>query len=191
MPSIYYVFFDILMVFVSFFLRHSIKNLHTKVNSCACKQTNFHFMHVKFSFHMLWCMSILFCNSTTDTQPPYINSPILQFSVPLAIDSGEAKIRTASWEKMSTNKCRAIRIYTWAYFRWPKNLDKMTSHWNTQYNNITIYIHNRSIYFEIITCIILGLVISNVFACKTNSVFSDCDDSCVTGKHNRMGEHVL
>ena len=33
----------------------------------------------------------------------------------------------------------------------------------------------------------LGLVISNVFACKTNSVFSDFVDFCVTAKRNRTG----
>ena len=62
------------------------------------------------------------------------------------------------------------------------------------HNIITIYIHHvhkRSIYFKIITCIILGLVISNVFACKTNSVFSDFVDSSVTDKRNRTGARVL
>ena len=53
--------------------------------------------------------------------------------------------------KMLTNKCHAIRSYTWACFKWPKNVDKMTSHWNTQYNNN--YVHNRYIYFKIITCV--------------------------------------
>ena len=48
------------------------------------------------------------------------------------------------------------------------------------HNIITINIHYKSIYFKIITCIILGLVNSNVFACKTNSVFNDFVDSCVT-----------
>ena len=38
---------------------------------------------------------------------------------------------------------------------------------------------------------ILGLVISNVFACKTNSVFSDFVDSCVTDKRTRKGARVL
>ena len=56
---------------------------------------------------------------------------------------------------------------------------------------ITIYIHNRSVYFKIITCIILGLVISNVFECKTNSVFNDFVDSSVTGKCNHKGARVL
>ena len=55
------------------------------------------------------------------------------------------------------------------------------------HNIITIYIHYKSIYFKIITCIILGLVNSNVFVCKTNSVFNDFVDSCVTGKRNRTG----
>ena len=62
----------------------------------------------------------------------------------------------------------------------------------TEINNImTNYIHNRSIYFKKITCIIHGLVISIVFACKTNSAFSDFVDSCVTGKRNRTGARVL
>ena len=38
------------------------------------------------------------------------------------------------------------------------------------HNIITIYIHYRSIYFKIIICIILVLVILNIFACKINSV---------------------
>ena len=59
------------------------------------------------------------------------------------------------------------------------------------HNKITIYILNRSIYFKIITCIILCLVISNVFACDTNSVFSDFVVFPVTGKRNRTGAHVL
>ena len=37
----------------------------------------------------------------------------------------------------------------------------------------------------------LSLVISNVFACKTNSVFNDFVDFCVTGKRNRTGAHAL
>ena len=57
-------------------------------------------------------------------------------------------------------------------------------------NIITICIHNRFIYFKIITCIILGLVISNVFTCKANSVFSDFVDSCVTGKGNPRGNRT-
>ena len=37
--------------------------------------------------------------------------------------------------KMSTNKCRLMQNYTWACFKWPKNVDKTTSHRNTQYDN--------------------------------------------------------
>ena len=59
------------------------------------------------------------------------------------------------------------------------------------HNIITIYIHYKSIYLKIINCIILGLVNSNVFACKTYSVFNDFVDSCVTGKHNRTGARAL
>ena len=58
-------------------------------------------------------------------------------------------------------------------------------------NIIPINIHYKSIYLKIITCIILGLVNSNVFACKTNSVFNDFVDSCVTGKRNRTGARAL
>ena len=60
------------------------------------------------------------------------NSPILQFGAPLGIDSGEAKIRAASWENGDKHICREIRNYTWAYFKWPKNVDKMISNRNTQ-----------------------------------------------------------
>ena len=59
-----------------------------------------------------------------------LNSPVLQFGAPPAIDSGEAKMRIASWEIL-TNKCRAIRNYTWACFKWPRNENKTTTHWNT------------------------------------------------------------
>ena len=59
------------------------------------------------------------------------------------------------------------------------------------HNIITIYIHYKSIHVKIITCIILGLVNSNVFACKTNSVFNDFVDSCVIGKRNRTGARAL
>ena len=37
--------------------------------------------------------------------------------------------------KLSANKCHAIQNYTWACFKWPKNVNKRTSHWNIQYNN--------------------------------------------------------
>ena len=118
------------------------------------------------------------------------NSPVLQSARPRAVDSGEAKMRIASWENVDKQMPRKIRNNTWACFKWPKNVDKTTSHWNTQYI-ITIYIHYKSIYFKIITCIILGLVNSNVFACKTNSAFNDFVDSCVTGKRNRTGARAL
>ena len=86
--------------------------------------------------------------------------------------------------KMSTNKCREIRNYTRACFEWPKKCVK--NDFTQIHNKITIYIHMRSVYSEIITYIILGLVISNVFECKTNSVF-DFVHSCVTGMRNRTG----
>ena len=59
------------------------------------------------------------------------------------------------------------------------------------HNIITIYIYYRSIFFKIITCIILGLVISNVFAGETNSGFSGLVDSYVTGKCTGRGACVL
>ena len=62
------------------------------------------------------------------------------------------------------------------------------------HNKITIYIHNRSICFKIITCIILGwvcLVISNVVACETNSDFSDFVVFCVNVKRNLTWARVL
>ena len=34
--------------------------------------------------------------------------------------------------KMSTNTCHEIQNYTWACFKWPKNVDKTISNWNTQ-----------------------------------------------------------
>ena len=64
-----------------------------------------------------------------------INSPVLQSARPRAVDSGEAKMRTASWENVDKQMPRKIRNNTWACFKWPKNVDKTTSHWNTQYNN--------------------------------------------------------
>ena len=63
------------------------------------------------------------------------NSPVLQSARPRAVDSGEAKMRTASWENVDKQMPRKIRNNTWACFKWPKNVDKTTSHWNTQYNN--------------------------------------------------------
>ena len=65
----------------------------------------------------------------------FIDSPVLQSARPRAVDSGEAKMRTASWENVDKQMPRKIRNNTWACFKWPKNVDKMTSHWNTQYNN--------------------------------------------------------
>ena len=63
------------------------------------------------------------------------NSPVLQSARPRAVDSGEAKMRTASWENVDKQMPHKIRNNTWACFKWPKNVDKTTSHWNTQYNN--------------------------------------------------------
>ena len=63
----------------------------------------------------------------------YILAPVLQFSAPPAIDTGEAKIHTAWWE--NGDKCCAKQNYTRACFKWTKNMDKMTSHRNAQCNN--------------------------------------------------------
>ena len=92
--------------------------------------------------------------------------------------------------KMSTNKCRARYEITHEHVSY--DLKMWIKRLHTEIHIIiTIYIHYKSIYFKIITCIILGLVNSNVFACKTNSAFNDFVDSCVTGKHNRMGARAL
>ena len=92
--------------------------------------------------------------------------------------------------KMSTNKCRARYEITHEHVS--NDLKMWIKRLHTEIHNImTIYIHYKSIYFKIITCIILGLVNSNVFACKTNSAFNDFVDSCVTGKHNRTGARAL
>ena len=92
--------------------------------------------------------------------------------------------------KMSTNKCRARYEITHEHVS--NDLKMWIKRLHTEIDNIiTIYIHYKSIYFKIITCIILGLVNSNVFACKTNSAFNDFVDSCVTGKRNRTGARAL
>ena len=92
--------------------------------------------------------------------------------------------------KMSTNKCRARYEITHEHVS--NDLKMWIKRLHTEIHNImTIYIHYKSIYFKIITCIILRLVNSNVFACKTNSAFNDFVDSCVTGKRNRTGARAL
>ena len=58
----------------------------------------------------------------------HFNSPVLQSARPRAVDSEEAKMRTASWENVDKQMPRKIRNNTWACFKWPKNVDKMTSH---------------------------------------------------------------
>ena len=82
-------------------------------------------------------------------------------------------------------KCRAIRNYTWVCFKWPKMWIKRLH--AKMHNTIIIYIYYRTIYFKTITCIILIIVISNVFACKTHNVFIDFVDYCVTGKRQPQG----
>ena len=92
--------------------------------------------------------------------------------------------------KMSTNKCRARYEITHEHVS--NDLKMWIKRLHTEIHNIiTIYIHYKSIYFKIITCIILGLVNSNVFACKTMSAFNDFVDSFVTGKRNRTGARAL
>ena len=86
-------------------------------------------------------------------------------------------------------KCHAIRNYTWVCFKWPKMWIKRLH--AKIHNIITIYICYRTIYFKTITCIILIIVISNVYACKTHSVFNDFVDYCVTGKRNRTEVRAL
>ena len=80
--------------------------------------------------------------------------------------------------KMSTNKCHAKYEVTHEHVS--NDLKMWIKRLHTEIHNIiTIYIHHKFIYFKIITCMILGLVNSNVFACKTNSAFNDFVDSCV------------
>ena len=117
------------------------------------------------------------------------NSPVLQSARPRAVDSGEAKMRTASWGNVD-KQCRARYEITHEHVS--NDLKMWIKRIHTEIHIIiTIYIHYKSIYFKIITCIILGLVNSNVFACKINSAFNDFVDSCLTGKHNRTGARAL
>ena len=118
-----------------------------------------------------------------------MNSPVLQSARPRAVDSGEAKMRTASWENVDKQTATQYEII---HEHVSNDLKMWIKRLHTEIHNIiTIYIHYKSIHFKIITCIILGLVNSNVFACKTNSVFNDFVDSCVTGKRNRTGARAL
>ena len=88
--------------------------------------------------------------------------------------------------KMSTNKCRARYEITHEHVS--NDLKMWIKRLHTEMHNIiTIYIQYKSIYFKIITCIILGLVNSNVFACKTNSAFNDFVDSCVMASATARG----
>ena len=47
----------------------------------------------------------------------FMNSPVLQSARPRAVDSGEAKMRTASWENVDKQMPRKIRNNTWACFK--------------------------------------------------------------------------
>ena len=113
-----------------------------------------------------------------------------QSARPHAVDSGEAQNAHCIM-----GKCR--QTYSAAQYEIThEHVSNDRKMWTKRFhieihNIITIYIYYRSIFFKIITCIILGLVISNVFACKTNSVFNDFVDSCVTGKRNRTGARAL
>ena len=108
---------------------------------------------------------------------------------PRAVDSGEAKMRTASWEKCRQTNAAQYEI---THEHVLNDLKMWIKRLHTEIHSvITIYIHYKSIYRKIITCIIFGLVNSNVFACQTNSVFNDFVDSCVTGKPNRTGARAL
>ena len=50
-----------------------------------------------------------FCMKVTTKQD--LNSPVLQFGAPPAIDSGEAKIRTASWENVDKHGLRNTKLH--------------------------------------------------------------------------------
>ena len=96
--------------------------------------------------------------------------------------------------KMSTNPGRQTNAaqYEITHEHVSNDLKIWIKRLHTEIHNIiTINILYKSIYFKIITCIILGLVNSNVFACETNSVFHDFVDFCVTGKRNRTGARAL
>ena len=120
--------------------------------------------------------------------------PLMQFS------RFTIRCATSDWLRRGQNahcimgkcrqiKCRVIQNYTWVCFKWPKMwINRLHA---KMHNIIPVYIHYRTIYFKTITCIILIIVISNVFACKTHSVFNDFVDYCVTGKRNRTGACAL
>ena len=119
----------------------------------------------------------------------FVIRPFYKARAPVRLTQERPKC-TLHHGKMSTNKCRARYEITHEHVS--NDLKMWIKRLHTEIHIIiTIYIHSKSIYFKIITCIILGLVNSNVFACKTNSAFNDFVDSCVTGKHNRTGARAL
>ena len=111
-----------------------------------------------------------------------------QFSRTIRFATSDWLSRGIMWKRRQI-KCRAIRNYTWVWLKWPKMWIKRLH--AKIHNIITIYIHYRTIYFKTITCIILIIVISSIFACKTHTVFNDFVDYCVTGKRNRTGARAL
>ena len=82
------------------------------------------------------------------------------------------------------------KFYTWTF---QITLKMWIERFHIQIHTPTIiYIHNRRIFFTMITCTI-GLLrsfildVKLIFACKTNGVFSGNVDTCRTGDRNRMG----
>ena len=123
----------------------------------------------------------------------------------IAIEFSRFTIRcpTSNWLRRGQNahcimgkcrqiKCHAIQNYTWICFKWPKMWIKWLH--AKIHSIITVYIHYRTIYFKTITCIILIIVISNVFhvfACKTHSVFNDFIDYCNWQAQPHGGAHFV
>ena len=110
------------------------------------------------------------------------NSSVSKEFVPMGLTEERCKMRTASWENVEKHV---------AQYKIP--LDHVSNDWkmwikwrHTEiHNKIAIYVHYRSIYVKI-PCIILVFVILNAFACKTNSVFNDFVNSCVTQMLRKM-----
>ena len=148
---------------------------------------------------------IVFCQYLAHIYALYSNEYLEQFhtsSFKFIQEFSRFTIRcaTSDWLRRGQNphcimgkcqqiKCCAIRNYTWVCFKWPKMWIKRLH--AKIHNIITIYIHYKTIYFKTITWIILIIAISNVFACKTNSVFNDFVNYCVTGKCNITGVCAL
>ena len=100
----------------------------------AIKQNESEISQIQFLF--FWLIRHIICKATfNNLQTPCIEILPFYNSVRRQRLTQERQKFVLHHGKMSTNKCRAIRNYTWACFKWPKNVDKTILHWNTQYNN--------------------------------------------------------